>query len=221
MEIGSKLKSARAKAGLTQEAAAEKIGVSRQTMSNWENNKTYPDVISVIGLSELYSISLDELLKGDKGMIRYLEESTNNVKSRQQYARLIQVMVYLGVWAASMLTFWLEGSSGDAAGYALLVFYLILPVTTFVISIFIGKDDGWANTRWLMLLFFGVMYMLAEYGTFSLANMITFDKVNLPSLTDMLPGILCSAAGMLFGTAISAVKRRKQDKAGGETVLPD
>lgn len=221
MEIGSKLKSARAKAGLTQEAAAEKIGVSRQTMSNWENNKTYPDVISVIGLSELYSISLDELLKGDKGMIRYLEESTNNVKSRQQYARLIQVMVYLGVWAASMLTFWLEGSSGGAAGYALLVFYLILPVTTFVISIFIGKDDGWANTRWLMLLFFGVMYMLAEYGTFSLANMIAFDKVNLPSLTDMLPGILCSAAGMLFGTAISAVKRRKQDKAGGETVLPD
>lgn len=62
MEIGQKLKSARVEAGLTQETVAEKIGVSRQTISNWENNRYYPDIISVISLSDLYSISLDELL---------------------------------------------------------------------------------------------------------------------------------------------------------------
>lgn len=51
---------------MTQENVAEKINVSRQTISNWENEKSYPDIISVIELSNLYSISLDDLLKGDE-----------------------------------------------------------------------------------------------------------------------------------------------------------
>lgn len=53
MEIGSKLKNARNENGLTQEQAAELLGVSRQTISNWENNKSYPDIISVIKMSDL------------------------------------------------------------------------------------------------------------------------------------------------------------------------
>ncbi len=65
MEIKKKLKDARANAGLTQEQVAEKIMVSRQTISNWENGKSLPDIISIINLSDLYQISLDELLKGD------------------------------------------------------------------------------------------------------------------------------------------------------------
>ena len=81
MEIGKKLKNARIEAGLTQEKAAEKIDVSRQTISNWENEKSYPDIISVIALSDLYSVSLDELLKGDQKMAEHLEESTNVVKN--------------------------------------------------------------------------------------------------------------------------------------------
>ena len=68
MEIGKKLKDARMKSGFTQEMVAEKINVSRQTISNWENEKSYPDIISVIELSSLYSISLDDLLKGDEKM---------------------------------------------------------------------------------------------------------------------------------------------------------
>ncbi len=84
MEIGKKLKSARVQSGMTQETVAEKINVSRQTISNWENEKSYPDIISVLELSNLYSISLDVLLKGDEKMIEHLEESTNVVKSNQK-----------------------------------------------------------------------------------------------------------------------------------------
>ena len=69
---------------ITQETVAEKINVSRQTISNWENEKSYPDIISVIELSSLYSISLDDLLKGDERMMEHLEESTNVVKSNQK-----------------------------------------------------------------------------------------------------------------------------------------
>ena len=53
MEIGKKLKNARIEAGLTQEKAAEKIDVSRQTISNWENEKSYPDIILMILLIAL------------------------------------------------------------------------------------------------------------------------------------------------------------------------
>ena len=59
MEIGKKLKEARLQSGLTQEKAAEKIGVSRQTISNWENEKSYPDIVSVIRLSDIYSITFE------------------------------------------------------------------------------------------------------------------------------------------------------------------
>ena len=105
MEIGKKLKNARIEAGLTQETAAEKIDVSRQTISNWENEKSYPDIISVIALSDLYSVSLDELLKGDQKMAEHLEESTNVVKSNKKLtgAILLNIILMILLIALNML----------------------------------------------------------------------------------------------------------------------
>lgn len=105
MKIGKKLKNARIEAGLTQEKAAEKIDVSRQTISNWENEKSYPDIISVIALSDLYSVSLDELLKGDQKMAEYLEESTNVVKSNKKLtgAILLNIILMILLIALNML----------------------------------------------------------------------------------------------------------------------
>jgi len=84
MEIGKKLKEARQMSGLTQEDVAEKLIVSRQTISNWETEKFYPDILYVLQLSDLYQVSLDELLKGDEHMIQHLEDSTNTVKSNRK-----------------------------------------------------------------------------------------------------------------------------------------
>ena len=53
MDIGTKIRNARSDAGLTQEKAAEALGVSRQTISNWENGRTYPDIVSVIKMSNV------------------------------------------------------------------------------------------------------------------------------------------------------------------------
>ena len=105
MEIGKKLKNARIEAGLTQEKAAEKIDVSRQTISNWENEKSYPDIISVIALSDLYSVSLDELLKGDQKMAEHLEESTNVVKCNKKLtgAILLNIILMILLIALNML----------------------------------------------------------------------------------------------------------------------
>ena len=65
MELGQQLKAHRKELGISQDELAEKIFVSRQSISNWENNKTYPDIHTLLLLAETFSVSLDELIKGD------------------------------------------------------------------------------------------------------------------------------------------------------------
>lgn len=216
MNIGQKLKNTRLIAGLTQESVAEEIGVSRQTISNWENDKSYPDIVNIIALSNLYSISLDELLKEDLKMVEYLQESTDTVKSRQKLSKLVLVIAYLVIWVLSIVVFWFGGNQ-DAMGYSLVVFYFVLPVSTLIISVFIGKGDGWTNVKWLMLLFFGIMNMLAPYFTFSMSNMITFNKFNMPDATGFLSGIICSAVGIAIGSIAKSIAERKLDCSHNST----
>lgn len=121
MEIGKKLKDARMKSGFTQEAVAEKIHVSRQTISNWENEKSYPDIISVIALSDLYSTSLDDLLKGDREMMEHLEECTNVVKSTQKLIGAIMLNA-----ATVVLLIALSMFLPDKSYYLLVVFCLAI-----------------------------------------------------------------------------------------------
>lgn len=84
MEISERLKAARQNKGMTQEQVAEKIMVSRVTVSKWENGKTLPDLQSVIGLSNLYQISLDELLKGDPKMEEKIKKDACNLQCNQK-----------------------------------------------------------------------------------------------------------------------------------------
>lgn len=216
MEIGQKLRQARQGRGLTQEELAERLCLSRQTISNWENERSYPDIMSLIGLSELYGLSLDELVKEDRHMIDHLRESTDTVRQRRRLSKLMILTAYLAIWALCLLSFWVTrwlGGFVDAMGYSLLVFYLILPVATLVLSAWIGRDRAWTGERWLMLLFFGAMYMLAPYATLSLSNMLHSGSRRLPELGAMLPGILCAAAGMGLG---SLLRRRADGEEGGK-----
>ncbi|HCC35766.1 MAG TPA: transcriptional regulator [Ruminococcaceae bacterium] len=65
MNLSNQLKKLRARDGLSQEALASRVYVTRQTVSNWETGKSYPDIHSLIALSVLFNVSLDELVKGD------------------------------------------------------------------------------------------------------------------------------------------------------------
>ena len=209
MEIGQKLKQTRLDSGLTQETVAERVGVSRQTVSNWENNRSYPDIASLLALSDLYSLTLDELLKGDAAMIRHLEQSSDVVQSKNRLSRLLVVLTYLLLWALSILVFWM-GLKAEAMLYSIAVFYLVLPLTTLILSVLVGRNECWTGLRWLMLLFFGVLYMLAPYATFNVSNMLTVERFYWPDLATLLPGLLCAAAGMGLGCGLRRLKNRRQ-----------
>lgn len=78
MNFGETLQSLRKTQGLTQEALGEQLHVTRQTVSNWETGKNYPDLELLVALSNLFDVSLDVLLKGDGHMIRQMDQERND-----------------------------------------------------------------------------------------------------------------------------------------------
>ena len=93
MEISERLKEIRQNAGMTQEEVAEKIMVSRVTVSHWENGKSLPDIVSLISLSDLYSISLDELLKGDSKMTEKVKKDAKEAKNNKRLIGITAILV--------------------------------------------------------------------------------------------------------------------------------
>lgn len=74
MELGKHIKKLRSEKNLSQDDLSQLIFVSRQTISNWENDKSYPDVHSLVLLSKVLDVSVDKLLKGD---IEKMKEKIN------------------------------------------------------------------------------------------------------------------------------------------------
>lgn len=74
MQFGERLKKARTDKKVTQEEVAKAFFITRQTISNWETGKTYPDIDNLIKLSDYYAISLDILLKEDNQMVNHVEK---------------------------------------------------------------------------------------------------------------------------------------------------
>lgn len=65
IDIGSKIKTLRLSKSMTQDQLAKALHVSAQAVSKWENGKSYPDIHSLLLLSALFDVSLDQLIKGD------------------------------------------------------------------------------------------------------------------------------------------------------------
>ena len=93
MEISERLKEARQNTGLTQDQVAEKILVSRVTVSHWESGKSLPDIVSLISLSDLYGISLDELVKGDSKMIEKVKKDADDANKNRGLIRITVILV--------------------------------------------------------------------------------------------------------------------------------
>lgn len=99
MELGQRLKDLRNKHNITQEEFADKLYVSRQTVSSWENDKSYPDIHSLLMISELFKISLDDLVKGD---IEIMEEKINQseISSFKKDSNIFGVLLIICILTA-------------------------------------------------------------------------------------------------------------------------
>lgn len=103
MQFGKRLKTSRKNKNLTQEDVAKEFCVSRQTISSWENENSYPDIDSLVKLSNLYDVSLDIILKEDNGMKEYMKKkeafnSTNLISILLSVINLIMfIYIYLQI----------------------------------------------------------------------------------------------------------------------------
>ena len=86
MNFAQKMKSYRQKNNWTQQEVAERLNVSRKTISSWGNSRSYPDVFMLVQVSDLYRVSLDDLLREDHEMIdNYKQEHEINKKERRTF----------------------------------------------------------------------------------------------------------------------------------------
>lgn len=111
MEIGKQIKKYRSEFSLSQEEFANKIYVTRQTVSNWENDKSYPDINSLVLMAEVFGVSLDSLVKGDiekmnekikKEDIDYLNKANRRLTLSFVWGffMLVPMLKLFGIWGA-------------------------------------------------------------------------------------------------------------------------
>lgn len=93
--LGEILKQRRSELALTQQEAAEKLNVTRQTVSSWETCKSYPDIPTLIALSDFYSLSLDYMLKGDEQFMKKLEQDTTELQDLRKMKQFSYVLFSL------------------------------------------------------------------------------------------------------------------------------
>lgn len=111
MNLGENLFQARKKKGLSQEAVAEKLGVSRQTISKWETDETLPDIRQAKKLAVLYGLTLDELIEFDAD-VQEIQEVIN--KTTEETVNKID---WTKVWAEKYPILARYQDEVDVAGY--------------------------------------------------------------------------------------------------------
>ena len=146
VKLNEKIHRCRRKAGLSQEALAERIGVSRQAISKWETGRGYPNIDSLKAISQHFSVSIDDLLSGGE----LLTLAQEDVRARETRLRDV-VSGLLDCSAALLLFLPFFGQRTDGG---------ILPVSLLALT---GKSS------WLMAAFMAVVIALCLCGLLTLA----------------------------------------------------
>ena len=109
MDLGNKILKLRKEKGYSQEELAEKLGVTRQTISNWEPSSTHPNPEQLKGLSKILNVSIDELLDNDiKAVIE--EKVSNTEKLAGIIIKILKVfgiliIIYILLMVIGIITF--------------------------------------------------------------------------------------------------------------------
>ncbi|WIV13640.1 DUF3955 domain-containing protein [Proteiniborus sp. MB09-C3] len=136
MDFGEQLRKIRKDRGLTQEQVASKLNVSRQAISNWENNKNLPDLEMVVELSMAFDLSLDQLILGGKDMNNMTEKLIKDgSETRRAKMNLIAIIIGAALLSFGVACILIKANSVeyiDAEGFLHENFFL-LPIGFFFI----------------------------------------------------------------------------------------
>ena len=141
MNFGKQLILIRKQHGFSQEKLAQKLYVSRQTISSWENNKTYPDLKSLLILSEIVDTSVDNLVKGDIDQLRY-----QRMRRKVYWLYITNVLCLLLIYLAFISLHWLPLSISLVA----MVTFTILGIENTLYLIKFSNSTNLHNIRQIL-----------------------------------------------------------------------
>lgn len=194
-------------AGLSQEQAAQKLSISRQTLSSWENGRSYPSIQAVLKMTEAYRVSLDTLLKGlppEAGYMAHLKEATQEPKAVDFWWKAAVLLSSGLVWCLCLLLSWRFYHDPSSAGMYGVWMLELMCGFLFVCSLIIGLRCLWGRMMWLAPLIYGLSFFLIPVLT---REQIRVDGSDLEVF---LVGGVFSALGLLLGKLIG----RSQEKDG-------
>lgn len=202
MEFGNRIKQGRINKGLTQQEVADELSVSRQTISSWENEKSYPDINSLIDLSNKYQISLDVLLKEDTGMKEYLEKQMV-LKRIKPIGRALITLDLLLVLIMTLNIFEIV----KVRGIEMLVMLVVLLITLYALTSFNDFElELTGKHRFPNLVAFissnYMWYLILATGLISIGSYFVF---GLSQLSGFFTGTVCAL--IVFKLAVKYRKR--------------
>lgn len=201
MEIANQIRQHRVEHGLSQDELAEAIFVSRQTVSNWENDKTYPDVQSILMLSELFSVSTDELIKGD---VAAMQQKVADDRSAMKWLTIGMVILISGAILCFVVlsALWRTPSSignvamGELVGLVLFAFFYILGMAAAIRVERIKSDNSLVTYREITAFYNGESVDARSSDSQDARH--GFSR-NHPHLSVLLKFVIGAAAGALVG----------------------
>ncbi len=142
MNLGEKLYELRKAKNLTQDEVAEKLNVTRQTISKWETNQSTPDFDKILPLCELYDISTEELLRGEK-QGQKIEENEKEKKDKNNYENMTinQIKQKSAEVVCSSVLIFIVAVAYAGIGVSVMMWNPVVVGCTFLIMI------GWGVTR--------------------------------------------------------------------------
>ena len=105
MQFSDKLKQARQQHHLTQMQVGTQLHVSAKTISSWENGRSFPDISTLVSISDLYQISLDQLLREDQDIVQHYETISKQAQRYQKYFQItyfLNILLILAIWAVQI-----------------------------------------------------------------------------------------------------------------------
>lgn len=130
MDVGTRIKKFRERQNISQDELALKIFVSRQTISNWETNKSYPDIKSLVMLSNIFNVSLDDFIKGDIVEMRKMVDNDKIKKFNVLSFIFLAEMLFLAISAYPL---------SEIYGFIGIIIWILFFIITFVTAYFIER----------------------------------------------------------------------------------
>ena len=199
-------------------------------------------------MSDLYSVSLDELLKEDKNMLRHLAETTETANKRFRMSKRLLVGIYAAIWVLFIPIFWVlvflpnEFSfSIDSLIHQDVMFRVFYPLCTGVIAVIIGMKGYFGKLKWLYIPVNGIMFAVGDFSTWSLrwylfilyseegAHFVLWDYIEKfldAEIDDVftsypLTGIIAAALGLFIGLFVRYYHLSKLTRTNDKAFVQD